>query len=297
MTSLLSRLKNREDSVGETMALLTGGGGMVVLTAVGLAASLTKLLAIAWVAFGAMMVGAWMGARSEEGASDATKQRGVGLVWAYGLSSGAMITSATLFLVPNAISHHAALGGLGIAVGIVGGFSIHTLHAGSGHTGGAARSVTWELTLHALGAGLVIGAVYAAMPALGSTLGLAIVSHKAPAGYAAARRLRRHGRSVLPLLLPAAAVGLTALPVGLADPPTLNGLHALVFGGATGLFLHVALDFLPRCEWRHGLHPGAAGGSGDRGGAAGGHAHRLRWRAIGSTLLGGAVVVAAWALL
>jgi len=297
MTSLLSRLKNREDSVGETMALLTGGGGMVVLTAVGLAASLTKLLAIAWVAFGAMMVGAWMGARSEEGASAATKQRGVGLVWAYGLSSGAMITSATLFLVPNAISHHAALGGLGIAVGIVGGFSIHTLHAGSGHAGGPARSVAWALTLHALGAGLVIGAVYATMPALGSTLGLAIVSHKAPAGYAAARRLRRHGRSVLPLLLPAAAVGLAALPVGLADPPTLNGLHALVFGGATGLFLHVALDFLPRCEWRHGLHPDAAGGSGDRGGAAGGHAHRLRWRAIGSTFLGGTVVVAAWALL
>ena len=297
MTSLLSRLTDRENSTGSLIALLVGGGGMVVLTAVGLLASLGKLLAIGWVAFGAMMGGAWMGARAEDWASAAVGRQGARLVWAYGLSSGAMITSATLFLVPNAISHHAALGGLGIAIGIVGGFSIHTLHAGSGHAGGAARSVTWELTLHALGAGLVIGAVYAAMPALGSTLGLAIVSHKAPAGYAAARRLRRHGRSVLPLLLPAAAVGLTALPVGLADPPTLNGLHALVFGGATGLFLHVALDFLPRCEWRHGLHPGAAGGSGDRGGAAGGHAHRLRWRAIGSTLLGGAVVVAAWALL
>jgi ZIP family zinc transporter len=207
-----------------------------------------------------------------------------------------MITSTTLFLVPNAISHHAALGGLGIAIGIVGGFSIHTMHAGSGHAAGAAP-VAWELTLHALGAGLVIGAVYAAMPALGPMLGLAIVSHKAPAGYAAARRLRRHGQSVSTLLLPAAAVGLAALPVGLVDPPSMDGLHALVFGGATGIFLHVAIDFLPRCEWQHGLRSVAAAGSERQGETEGGHIHRLRWQAIASTLLGGAVVVAAWGLL
>jgi ZIP family zinc transporter len=270
---------------------------MVVLTAVGLLASLGKLLAIGWVAFGAMMGGVWVGARAEDRASAAAGRQGARLVWAYGLSSGAMITSATLFLVPNAISHHAALGGLGIAVGIVGGFSIHTLHAGSGHAGGAARPVAWELTLHALGAGLVIGAVYAAMPALGPTLGLAIVSHKAPAGYAAARRLRRHDQSVLPLLLPAAAVGLAALPVGLVDPPSMDGVHALVFGAATGLFLHVAIDFLPRCEWRHGLRSVAAVGCERQGDSEDGNIYRLRWRAIASTLLGGAAVVAAWGLL
>ena len=270
---------------------------MVLLTGVGLWASLGKLLAIGWVAFGAMMAGAWMGARSEDRASAAAERWGTRLVWAYGLAGGAMITSTTLFLVPNAISHHAALGGLGIALGIVGGFSIHTLHAGPGHAGGAARPVAWELTLHALGAGLVIGAVYATMPALGPTLGLAIVSHKAPAGYAAARRLRRHGQSVSTLTLPAAAVGLAALPVGLADPPTLHGLHALVFGGATGIFLHVAIDFLPRCGWRHGLRPVAAVGCGRPGEAEEAQARRLRWQAIGSTLLGGAVVVAAWGLL
>jgi ZIP family zinc transporter len=270
---------------------------MVVLTAVGVLASLGKLLTIGWVAFGAMMGGVWVGARSEDRASAAVGRQGGQLVWAYGLSSGAMITSATLFLVPNAIAHHAALGGLGIAIGIVGGFSIHTLHAGSEHADGAARSVTWELTLHALGAGLVIGAVYATMPALGPTLGLAIVSHKAPAGYAAARRLRRHDRSALPLLLPAAAVGLAALPVGLVDPPSMSGLHALVFGGATGIFLHVAIDFLPRCGWQHGLRPAAAVGCGTQDEAEEGPARRRRWQAIASTVLGGAVVVAAWGLL
>jgi ZIP family zinc transporter len=282
--------------VRPTLALLVGGGGMVVLTVVGLLASLGKLLAIGWVAFGAMMGGVWVGARAEDRASAATERKGARLVWAYGLSSGAMITSTTLFLVPNAISHHAALGGLGIAIGIVGGFSIHTLHAGSGHAGGAARPVAWELTLHALGAGFVIGAVYAAMPALGPTLGLAIVSHKAPAGYAAARRLRRHDRSAVPLLLPAAAVGLAALPVGLVDPPSLDGLHALVFGGATGIFLHVAIDFLPRCQWRHGLRPTVATEADDQGEREEAHALQLRWRAIASTLLGGTLVVVLWAL-
>jgi ZIP family zinc transporter len=122
------------------------------------------------------------------------------------------------------------------------------------------------------------------------------VSHKAPAGYAAARRLRRHDRSALPLLLPAAAVGLAALPVGLVDPPSMDGVHALVFGGATGIFLHVAIDFLPRCEWRHGLRPVEANSS-ERQDEEEAHAHRLHWQAITSTLLGGAVVVAAWGLL
>jgi len=297
MRSLLSRVTEREESAGELIALLVAGGGLVAVTAVGLLASLDKLLAIGWVAFGAMISGAWMGARSETNASAPTERRPARLVWAYGLSSGAMITSTTLFLVPNAMSHHAAFGGLGIAIGIVGGFSIHMLHAGSGHTGSAARSVVWELTLHALGAGLVIGVVYAAMPALGPTLGLAIVSHKAPAGYAAARRLRRHGQSVSVLMLPAAAVALAALPVGLVDPPALDGLHALVFGGATGLFLHVAIDFLPRCEWRHGLRAVGPIEFDDPGEAEGAHDHFLRWQAIGSTLLGGAIVVGAWTLL
>jgi ZIP family zinc transporter len=61
---------------------------MVVLTAVGLLASLGKLLAIGWVAFGAMMGGAWMGARAEDRASAAVGQQGARLVWAYGLSRG-----------------------------------------------------------------------------------------------------------------------------------------------------------------------------------------------------------------
>jgi hypothetical protein len=244
-----------------------------------------------------------MAVQSERRSPRATEGQTRRLIWAYGLASGAMITSTTLFLVPNAISHHAALGGLGIAIGIVGGFSIHTLHAGPGHVGGAARPVAWEFTLHSLGAGLVIGAVYAAAPALGPTLGFAIVSHKAPAQ--GPRRIR--GR---PSALAERTVGLDAAasgggrwprcasrgpcqPAGSAWSPCPR------VWGATGIFLHVAIDFLPRCEWRHGLRPvvATAADSEGQGETEGAHGHRLHWQAIASTVLGGTVVVAAWGLL
>lgn len=257
---------------------------MIGVTIAGLWVGLWKLLVIGWVAFAAMGGGIWLGHRSGRRASDGTAERRR-LVWAYGLSSGAMITSATLFLVPTAIGHDGPLGGIGIAAGLIGGFGLHMLHAPSVWKKASVGPVVWALSLHAVGAGVVIGAVYAAMPSLGATLGLAIVSHKGPAGYAAARRLRRRGQSTLVLLLPAAAVGMTALPVGLISPPTGDVLHALLFGGATGLFLHVALDFLPHCDWEH---PGT---DDDHGGTS------LQGTAVLSTVLGGGVVVAAWALL
>ena len=270
---------------------------MVLLTALGVWASLGKLLAIAWFAFGAMVGGAWLGVQSERRSPGETEAQGRRLVWAYGLSSGAMIMSTTLFLIPKAMSHHAAFGGVGIAMGIVLGFAIHTMHVGRTRSDGSVLPVVWELSLHSFGAGLVIGAVYATMPALGPTLGVAIVSHKAPAGYAAARRLRRHGRSGGMLLLPAAAVGLAALPVGLVELPAQDVLHALVFGGATGIFLHVALDFLPRCDWSRGLDSVSDSGSCVRAESDENCTDGMRWQAIGSTFLGGALIVIIWSML
>ena len=296
MTSLLAQLTDRDDSVGPMMVLLAGGG-MVLLTIVGIWASLGKLLGIGWVAFAAMVGGAWMGVQSECRSPDATEEQSRRLIWAYGLSSGAMMTSTTLFLVPTAMSHHTTLGGLGIAIGIVLGFAIHTMHVSTEQPAGSALSVVWELSLHSFGAGLVIGAVYATMPALGPTLGVAIVSHKAPAGYAAARRLARQGLSAWVLVVPASAVCIAALIVGIVDPPIADGLHALVFGGATGLFLHVAIDFLPRCGWEGEVHTVPASESADRRDVPGDRVRGARWEAIGSTLLGGGLVVAAWALL
>ncbi len=156
------------------------------------------------------------------------------------------------------------VGGLGIALGIVGGFAIHPgLHPQESERGA----------------------------------GLAIVSHKGPAGYAAARRLRRRGASVLLLLWPAAAVCIAAVPVGLIDPPTSDAFHAVVFGAATGLFLHVAVDFLPRCGWGSELYRAADVLPDSQSGSTARRVGNVRHHAVWSTLSGSMLVVGAWALL
>ena len=226
------------------------------------------------------------------GARAAAGQHPQKLVWGYGLSSGAMITSAALFLVPEAVEHDPMLGGLGIAVGVITGFIIHTTTHQLTHTNLPLDHTTTELTAHALADGSIIGLIYAAMPELGMLLGLAIVSHKGPAGYAAGHRLKREGTPVSRLLLPASAVGLAGLLAGLLDFPSTSVANAFILGFATGVFLHVAMDFLPRCELGSEIHQ-AAGLKGDDHHLL----DQLRLHAVLSTVLGGFAVFAAWLVL
>jgi ZIP family zinc transporter len=260
---------------------------LLVLSAVAVTGGAGKVLVISWVAFAAMAVGAWLGAR-------ATQTNPYSLVWGYGLASGAMVTSAAMFLVPQAMGLGSAagtprLGGIGIAAGIVAGYGTHTVGHRLTHLDTSFDTTAAAISAHALSAGLIIGLVYASMPTLGLLLGLAIVSHKGPAGYAAARRLTRNGDSATALLLPAAGVGLTAIPVALLPVPRTPVASALVFGFAAGIFLHVALDFLPNCE---------AGSEIDEVCSLEEHSHdlldTLRTHAVGSTVVGAAVVVVAW---
>jgi ZIP family zinc transporter len=246
-----------------------------------------KVLVISWVAFGAMGLGAWLGAR-------ATKTSPHRLVWGYGLASGAMVTSAAMFLVPQAMGLGSAagtprIGGIGIAAGIVAGYGTHTIGHRLTHIDSAFDTTTVAIAAHALSAGLIIGLVYASMPTLGLLLGLAIVSHKGPAGYAAARRLAREDKSTTALLLPAAGVGLTAIPMALVPISVTPTVKAVVFGFAAGIFLHIALDFLPNCE---------AGSEIDEVCSLHEHSHdlldELRTHGVGSTVVGAAVVVVAW---
>ncbi|WP_232702657.1 ZIP family metal transporter [Halobacterium wangiae] len=246
-----------------------------------------KLLGISWVAFAAMAGAAALGAR-------ASSEHPTGLVWGYGLASGAMITSASVFLVPQAIGYAPKPGGFGVAAGILVGFAAHTVGHLLTHFDLPLDRTSAELTAHSLAAGSIIGVVYTAMPELGPLLGLAIVSHKGPAGYAAARRLVRGDRSPAMLLLPASGVGLAALTVTLFSFPTDPTFRAVVFGFAAGIFLHVAMDFLPHCETGSEVHDAAT---------RAGHEHDhtllddLREQAVLSTATGGLVVAAAWLLL
>ena len=248
---------------------------LLVLSGFAVTGGAQKVLVISWVAFGAMGLGAWLGAR-------ATKTSPHRLVWGYGLASGAMVTSAAMFLVPQAM-------GLGTAAGIVAGYGTHTIGHRLTHIDSSFDTTTAAIAAHALSAGLIIGLVYASMPTLGLLLGLAIVSHKGPAGYAAARRLVREDKSATALLLPAAGVGLTAIPSALVPVPATPIANAVVFGFAAGIFLHVALDFLPNCE---------AGSEIDEVCSLQEHSHdlldELRTHAVGSTVVGAAVVVVAW---
>ncbi|MFC4447923.1 ZIP family metal transporter [Halorussus aquaticus] len=265
---------------------LLGPLALLALTPLALRAGLTKVLAIAWIAFAAMGGAAFVGERS-----GATTDAGR-LVWGYGLASGAMITSAAVFIVPGAIGHHPKFGGFGIAFGVLVGFSAHTLGHRAMHADLPFDHTAVELTAHSLAAGSIIGLVYGNMTDLGLLLGLAIVSHKGPAGYAAADRLRRADKPVSVLLLPAAGVGLTAIPAALLTLPSSAPVNAVVFGFAAGIFLHIAMDFLPRCE---------LGGEVYEVAQITDDAHelldRLRAQAVVSTGLGAVAVFAAWLLL
>lgn len=258
---------------------------LVAVTGLAVFGSNWKIIGISWMAFAAMALSVPIGVRA------AGQTQLNYLVAGYGLASGAMITSAAIFLVPAAVNHHAVYGGLGIAAGIMAGFAIHTFNHGLTHTSFSAHPVILELTSHALAAGLTIGMVYAAMPKLGLLLGIAIVSHKGPAGYAAARRLTIRGESALMLLLPASALGIAALPVSMIHLSANAIISALIFGFATGVFFHVAIDFLPECEVGGNIHRDTNLDYDEH--------HKLdqyrRW-AVLNTFLGGLLVFIAWFL-
>ncbi|WP_410766875.1 ZIP family metal transporter [Haloferax sp. DFSO60] len=262
-----------------------GVGSVVVLLALSAYALTTeawKLLVVSWAAFAAMALAAPLGVRSRGDHAE-------GLVWSYGLASGAMVTSAAVFLVPQALGHHPQYGGFGIAFGILAGFGSHTVGHRFAHMDLPIDRTVTELAAHAISAGAIIGLIYGNID-VGVGLGLAIVSHKGPAGYAAARRLTANNRPVAPLLLPAAGLGIAAIISSAISVPASGAVRGLVFGFASGVFLHVAMDFLPRCEIGSEIH--------DMLSVEDEHAHgildRLRFHAAASTLVGGFVVFAAW---
>ena len=261
---------------------VAGVVGLVALSALAVMLDATKVLVISWVAFGAMSLGALA---SDQNVSAYPRR----LVWGYGLASGAMVTSSAVFLVPQAIGLEPKIGGFGIAAGLLVGYAAHVIGHRLSHIDVGLDLTAAQITAHALSAGVIIGVVYGSMPSLGLLLGLAIVSHKGPAGYAAAHRLRQSGKPVSALLLPAAAVGLTAIPAALLPMPESAAINGAVFGFAAGVFLHVAMDFLPSCE---------TGGEVDEVCSLSEHSHerldQLRSHAVGSTAVGGLAVFVAW---
>lgn len=277
-----NRIRSRWGVGASDVVALFAMATFLVVSAYAVTVELWRLLGIGWVAFLAMAGAAALGSY--------TSGRHAGsLVWGYGLASGAMVTSAAVFLLPSAIEHHPAFGGFGVAAGILAGFGFHTIGHRLTHRDLPVDDAIAQLSAHAFSAGAIIGVVYGNMPDLGLLLGLSIVSHKGPAGYAAALRIARRGGSVLPILIPAVGVGVVAIAVSAVDLPASPAVRGVVFGFATGVFLHVALDFLPRCELGSDVHE-ALSTEGDTHEAL----DRLRIHAVLSTSLGALAVFLAW---
>ncbi|ESP88934.1 zinc transporter [Candidatus Halobonum tyrrellensis] len=257
---------------------------MVVAGALALWTGRTTLFGVAWTAFVGMGAAAWLGAR-------ASREHARRLVWGYGLASGAMVTSAAVFLLPQALGQHMQYGGLGVALGLLVGFATHTLGHRLAHMDLPVDRTLAELTAHAVSAGAIIGVIYGNMT-LGPLLGLAIVSHKGPAGYAAANRFVGDGGDWRAVLLPAAGVGVAAVAASFLPLPASDPVRGVVFGFAAGVFLHVAMDFLPECEIGSEIHESIEGNHED----ADAHAvlDRMRAHAVASTALGGLAVFLGW---
>lgn len=157
-------------------------------------------------------------------------------------ASGAMLAGVLIFVVPDALRGHSWLGAVGLGVGVLIGVGITALPDTDRHD-----PAVIALTLHALCAGFVIGALYARMPALGIAAGTGIIAHKMPAGYLLARQLKTRQTRVRDITLPALATGLGALPVAIWRPDSVLPA-GLLLGIAGGLFAYVGLMFGRRLQ-------------------------------------------------
>lgn len=214
-------------------------------------------------------------------------------VWAYGLSSGAMLASAAALLAPKAIAHHATYGGFAIAFGYLLGFAGHELGHLFSHRELPLNATLSELTLHALLAGSIMGVLYGSLPSLTPLFGYGIVAHKLPAGFGGATALERDDLPAVLMTLPAAAVGLAAIPLSVVTPALGPIVRAVFYGVSTGVFAHVALDMIPECSG------GGEGHGHDHGGGSvcSAEADAQRRHAVASTVAGTGILFLVWLLL
>ncbi|MFQ3285526.1 MAG: ZIP family zinc transporter [Halobacteriales archaeon] len=273
----------------ERLALGISVLGLVALIAVvalGLAAGRTKLVGIVVFGFFAMMAGVLVSLLGEF----ATPGR---QVWAYGLASGAMLTSAAALIAPKAIGHHPDYGGFAIAFGYLIGYGAHELGHLVTHYELPINAAAGELTLHALAAGSIMGVAYGALPSLTPLFGYGIVAHKFPAGFTGSEAVENSGLPVAIMVVPAAAVAIAAIPLSILTPDLSPIVKAVFFGVSAGVFAHVGIDMLPECS-----HVGSHSDSTGHGAVhCSPDADRLRQYAVLSTLLGAAAIYVLWQVL
>lgn len=270
----------------ERLATVIGMGALLAFVGVVVAGTLvgrTRLVGIVTFAFLAMAGGV---AVHRYGRLTTPSRR----LWAYGLASGAMLASAAALLAPKAIGQHPEYGGFAIAAGYLVGYGGHELGHLFSHRELPVNAAVAELSLHAVLAGSIMGVVYGSLPSLTPLFGYGVVAHKFPAGFGGAEALSRDGLPAVVMALPAAAVGLAAVPLAVVTPDLGPVVKAVFYGVSTGVFAHVALDMVPECT-------GGGAGHSHGGVVCDPDADRQRRHAVLSTVGGAAVVFLAWQLL
>lgn len=210
-----------------------------------------------------------------------------GLVWAYGVSSGAMILSAVIFMFPQ-VSGQIGLVGLGL--GVVLGYAIHTIGHNTSHWFEKLLSGKQELvslTLHTVFAGIALGLIYAQSPEVSVVLGIAIISHKFPAGFSVVRRLNSNWL----ILYPAVIFGVICLSSFFVVPVLTGDASSFIFGIAAGVFIHMAMDFLPECD-RGEIYEVVE--TSEESVEEHKILDRLRYHALVSVIVGAVIVVGLW---
>lgn len=271
---------------GHTLAFCLSAvtlGIFLAVVVLGISTGRTKLTGIVVFGFLAMIGGAFL---STLGEFDTPQQQ----VVAYGLASGAMLSSAAALLAPKAILQHGEYGGFAIALGYILGYGGHELGHYFKHYDLPLNASASELTIHALTAGSIMGVVYGTLPGLSALFGFGILAHKFPAGFTGAETLRNSGLPRIVMVVPAAAVAIAAIPLSLLLPPLSPVVKAVLFGISTGVFAHVAVDMLPDCS-HVGSHADSAGHEPIQ---CSPDADRIRQYAVGSTIIGALAIFVMW---
>jgi ZIP family zinc transporter len=238
-----------------------------------------KVLFISWISFFSMI--------SPIITKDIFNENAKYLVWAYGISSGSMIISAALFMLPGAFRNLPKAGGIGIGIGILVGYSIHTISHNTSHRLEKflhGKKSVISLTLHTVFAGLALGIIYSQTPSISAILGISIVSHKLPASFSTVRELENKRLVVIPSVL----FGISCL-ISFLFIPELSELYiTLIFGIGAGVFIHMAMDFLPECE-RGDIYDIVSQTEEEHE-----IIDRLRYHAMASVAVGGIIVLILW---
>lgn len=172
----------------------------------------------------------------------------------FGLGSGSMLMSAFLVIVPKAVSSSdsilTSVGAGAVAIGFIFGYLMHETSHVYSHMDMFPdfNSIPFfEISLHSLLAGVLMGITYSTIPEAGLLLGFSILAHKFPAGLL----LKITDSNNTPLwlyLLPATLVGFAGLLVAYTFPQNIPSLLKVIsIGLSAGLFIHVAIDMTPEC--------------------------------------------------